>query len=159
MPLIPPGHFDIPTDPRILRIVERVPRLFRTGYPKCWSDLPDGWTDVAGRLFADLDAMMSDAEAAKFLVVQVKEKYAGLRVYWELGGRGTTVIDAVSASGLGRFESGPANPTDLFTRIRARVRQAELEASVTCQKCGASGATAGGSNLIITLCEACRAKQ
>jgi hypothetical protein len=150
---------DFPVDPKIEALVARFPRLFKGQHPRVWSDLPQGWTEVADQLFADLDAMLDDDAAKLFEVIQIKEKFAGLRVYWELGKEQTTVMDFHAPGAVQRVDEGPAKPTVLFERIRDRVKQAGEEAATTCQRCGNGGASAGGRGWIMTLCEACRAKQ
>ena len=150
--------YDFPTDPKIDTLVARFPRLFHGRQPRVWSDLPPGWAEVAGQLFTDLDAMLDDDAARTFEVVQIKEKFAGLRVYWQLGNEQTTVVDIHGSGSVPRVDKGPAKPTALFDRIRARVRQAGEQAATTCQHCGNGGASAGGSGWIVTLCEACRRK-
>ena len=147
-----------PTDPKIDALVARFPRLFRGQHPRVWSDLPQGWTELTGRLFADLDAMLDDDAAKRFELVQIKEKFAGLRVYWSLGEEETLVLDILGSRSTQRLDKGPAEPTALFDRIRARVRQAGDEAATTCQRCGNGGASAGGSGWITTLCDSCRRK-
>ena len=149
---------DFPTDPKIDALVARFPRLFHDRQPRVWSDLPQGWTEVADQLFTDLDAMLGDDAARRFEVVQIKEKFAGLRVYWELDKEQTTVMDIIGTGSVQRVDKGPAKPTALFDRIRARVKQAGEQAATTCQRCGNGGASAGGSGWIVTLCEACRTK-
>lgn len=150
---------DIPTDPKIDTLVARYPRLFHDRQPRVWSDLPEGWTELATQLFADLDAMLDDSEAKRFQVVQIKEKFAGLRVYWQLGKEQTTVLDILGPVSAQRVDKGAAKPTALFERISARVRQAGEQAAATCQRCGNGGASAGGRGWSVTLCEACRTKQ
>ena len=66
---------DFPTDPKIDALVARFPRLFKGQQPRVWSDLPEGWTEVADHLFTDLDAMLDDDAAKRFEVVQIKEKW------------------------------------------------------------------------------------
>ena len=149
---------DFPTDPKIDALVARFPRLFHDHQPRVWSDLPQGWTELADQLFADLDAMLDDDAANLFAVVQVKEKFAGLRVYWELNKEQTTVLDIIGSGSAQRFDKIPEKPSSLFNRIRARVKQAGEQAATTCQRCGNGGASAGGSGWILTLCEACRRK-
>ena len=149
---------EFPTDPKIDALVARFPRLFRSKHPRVWSDLPQGWTELADQLFADLDAMLDDDAARRFEVVQIKEKFAGLRVYWALGEEQTLVMDILSARATQRVDQTPAEPSPLFDRIAARVRLAGEESATTCQRCGNSGATAGGSGWIVTLCETCRRK-
>ena len=149
---------DYPTDPKIDALVARFPRLFRGQHPPVWSDLPQGWTELADQLFADLDAMLDDEAAKRFEVIQVKEKYAGLRVYWSLGEEETLVLDIHGSGSTQRLDKGPAKPTALFDRIKGRVKQACEEAATTCQRCGNGIASAGGSGWIVTLCGTCRTK-
>jgi hypothetical protein len=149
---------EFPTAPNIDALVARFPRLFHGRQPRVWSDLPPGWTELANQLFADLNSMIDDDEAKRFEVVQIKEKFAGLRVYWELAHEQTTVIDVIGSNSVQRIDKGPAKPTALFDRIRARVRQAGEQAATTCQRCGNGGASAGGPGWIVTLCETCRVK-
>ena len=149
---------EFPTDPKIDALVARFPRLFRGQQPRVWSDLPQGWTELADRLFADLDAMLDDDVAKRFEVVQIKEKFAGLRVYWELDKEQTLVMDFHAPGAVQRVDEGPAKPTVLFERIRDRVKQAGEEAATTCQRCGNGSASAGSSGWFVTLCESCRRK-
>lgn len=149
---------DFPTDPKIDALVTRFPRLFKGQQPRVWSDLPEGWTELTHRLFADLDAMLDDDAAKRFEVVQIKEKFAGLRVYWELDKEHTLVMDFHAPGAVQRVDEGPSNPTVLFERIRDRVKQAGEEAATTCQRCGNGSASAVRSGWITTLCEACRRK-
>lgn len=149
---------DFPTDPKIDALVAHFPRLFKGQHPRVWSDLPQGWTKLTHRLFADLDAILDDEAAKRFEVIQVKEKYAGLRVYWSLGEEETLVLDILGSGSRQRLDKGPAEPTALFNRIRTRVQQAAEEAGTICQRCGNGSASAGGSGWITTLCEACRRK-
>jgi hypothetical protein len=149
---------DFPTDPKIDALVARFPRLFHDRQPRVWSDLPQGWTELADQLFVDLDSMIDDEAAKLFEVIQIKEKFAGLRVYWSLGDEETLVLDIIGSGSIQRLDKGPAEPTALFDRIKARVRQAGEQAATTCQFCGNGSARAGGSGWIATLCEACRRK-
>ena len=60
------------TDPRIDALVEIYPRLFKGRPPRSWSDLSAGCTEIVRSLFADLDAMLSDAQAASLEILQIK---------------------------------------------------------------------------------------
>lgn len=150
---------DFPTDPKIDALVARFPRLFHDRQPRVWSDLPPGWTHLADQLFADLDSMLDDDAAKLFEVVQIKEQFAGLRVYWELDKEQTTVIDFIGSGSVRRVDKDSEKSSALFDRIRARVKEAGEKAATTCQCCGNGGTSAGGRGWIMTLCEACRAKQ
>ena len=149
---------DFPTDPKIDALVARFPRLFKGRHPRVWSDLPQGWTELANRLFADLDAMLDDDAAKSFEVIQIKEKYAALRVYWQLGKEQTLVMDLHGPGSVRRVDTGSAAPTALFDRIRTRVKQAGELAATTCQCCGNGSATANSAGYLVTLCESCRCK-
>lgn len=146
-----------PVDP-IAMFVARFPRLFRGKFPRTLSSLPHGWIELVTRLFMDIDALLDDAQARRLEIIQVKEKFAGLCVYWSLGKEETSVIDIIREDGIQRLRSYPGNPSEAFAQITARVGQAEDEAALTCQRCGNGGAIcnqAGG--WLVTLCETCRA--
>lgn len=150
---------DFPPDPKIDALIARFPRLFHGRQPSVWSDLPSGWAELADQLFADLDAMMDDDAASRFEVIQIKEKFAGLWVYWALDRAETTVIDFIGPDSIQRVDRPPAQPTELFNRIQARMTLASEQAATICQHCGNSGASIGGSGWIQTLCATCRAIQ
>lgn len=147
---------DLPTDSKIDALVVRFPRLFKGRHPRVWSDLPQGWVELTHRLFADLDTMLNDDEAARFEIVQIKEKFAGLRVYWSLGEEMTLVLDLRSTHSSQRIEKVPDAPTALSDRIRALVAQAAEQAATTCQHCGNGGAERNGFGYYVTLCGPCR---
>lgn len=151
--------YDFPTDPKIDALIERFPRIFKGAQPYAWSDLPQGWTELAERLFADVDRMLDDEAAKAFEVRQIKEKFGGLRVYWRFAEQETTAIDVFDTGSLGHLVLQPVEPTALFTRIRLRVQEAADEAARTCQHCGNGSATANNSGLVATLCGPCRTQQ
>lgn len=137
-------------------LVARFPRLFRGQSPKVMSFLPAGWTEPVTRLFIDLDAMLDDRQAQSFEVRQIKEKLAGLRVYWRLGQEETTVLDIFGPEGAERLSFRPEQTSSLYDRISARVDQAEAEAATTCQRCGNGSASRRNvSGWLATLCSAC----
>ena len=141
----------------ISALVKKFPRLFHNKSPQVMSDLPCGWVDLVDRLFVDLDAMLDDRQAKRFKIIQIKEKFAGLRVYWQLGSEKTVVLDFISSQSVQRLDTRPAEPTNAFDQITTRVRQAGAEAAWTCQHCGRPGDRAQQApGWMITLCDACR---
>lgn len=137
-------------------LVGRFPRLFRGEAPVVMSYVPAGWIDPVARLFEDIDAMLDDGQAKSFAVLQLKEKFASLRVYWQLGKEATTVLDIFGVDGNQRLNFEPEQPSALFDRISARVSQAEDEAAQTCQRCGNGGASARAlRGYLVTMCGAC----
>jgi hypothetical protein len=72
------------------RLVERYPTWFNTKGDVRYTGMTlgfqhdDGWFDILWRLCEDLEPLVTEFEAAggdKFEVLQVKEKFGGLRVY------------------------------------------------------------------------------
>jgi len=137
-------------------LVERFPRLFHGRPPQTWSDLPAGWLGVVVDLFADLDRLLDDRSAEQFEVLQIKEKFAGLRVYWGLGAQQTDVVDLVGAASTQRIDIEPRRPTATFDLIKARINEAAMRASKTCQVCGEPGGSWQSEGRLQTLCSACR---
>ena len=138
-------------------LVDRFPRLFHGKPPEVPSSIPSGWVPLVTRLLEDIDAMLDDAQAKRFRVLQIKEKFAGLSGYWTLGPQTTTVVDLIGLGEVQRLRIKPHKPTELFERVSVRVRAAETASRQLCQRCGADGGSAGGRGWIVTLCASCRA--
>lgn len=137
-------------------LVERFPRLFHGRPPQTWSDLPPGWLGLAVELFTDLDRLLDDRSAEQFEVLQIKEKFAGLRIYWRLDAQETNVLDSIGAESTRRVDIEPRRPTATFDLIKARINEAAVRASKTCQVCGAPGGSGQSEGRLQTLCGACR---
>ena len=147
-----------PTDPKIDALIERFPRLFKGAQPLVWSDLPQGWAELTDRLFADIDRILDDTAAKAFQVLQIKEKFGGLRVSWRFAKEETAAIDQEDTGLVEPPVQKPVEPTPLVAGIRARVEQARKEADTTCQQCGNGSAKANNSGYIVTLCKPCRTR-
>jgi hypothetical protein len=72
------------------RLVERYPTWFNTGGDVRYTAMPrgfehdDGWFDIVWRLCKDLEPLVAQLEqeiGCQFEVMQVKEKFGGLRFY------------------------------------------------------------------------------
>jgi len=91
-----------------------------------WSGVGDGWSGILDRLLTSIKEAGWDGK-----VVQVKEKFGGLRFYCE----------------------GPPS-----LAVDTAIQLAEEESYSTCENCGApSEARTGG--WVQTLCDACNAKR
>jgi len=148
-----------PTDgpvPPITSLVMRYPRLFGGEYPAVMSSVPKGWTALVDRLFDDLDVMLDDTQARAFTVIQIKEKYAELRVYWSLDAQQTLVVDLSDPQSSRRLDLVPGKTPPIYERISARIALAEAESARTCQRCGSPGSNASEGGWLVTLCEPCR---
>jgi hypothetical protein len=86
----------------------------------------DGWNDLLWRLCEDIEEI---GPGEDFRVLQVKEKFGGLRFY----------------TGAAPHE------------VHDRIEQAEKESYETCEVCGTKeNVTTGGRGWISTLCDNCR---
>lgn len=92
-------------------------------------DCGAGWFALLTDLDRDLRALWSD-----YRVAQVKEKFGGLRFYLD-GLEGTTPAQAEA--------------------VRARIAEAEVTASRTCEWCGEPGGLRTPQGWALTLCGAC----
>ncbi len=115
------------------KLVERWPTWFNTGGDIRCTAMPrgfehgDGWFDILWRLCEELEPLVAELEQAagcQFEVLQVKEKFGGLRVH---------VNNANDA-------------------IRQRLESSEQESLHTCEVCGQPGKLRDGS-WIKTLCD------
>jgi len=117
-------------------LVATHPRLFLTGRPSN-SHLSPGWTALVDKLCTDIDQLVSDSEAQTFRVIQIKEKFGGLRFYFSLNEQRTIMLDAVNHGTRIRVE--PENPSDQFNSISRLVKTAEATSAATCEVCGEAG--------------------
>jgi len=92
----------------------------------------EGWHPIVERVCAFIAKHDLNNEVK---VVQVKEKLAGLRFYYYI----------------------KDTSSELYTNIEEVVRAAEIEASKTCEYCGAPGKMVG-KGWVKTMCEPCALK-
>jgi len=94
--------------------------------------IPSGWFKGLSidegwyAIVLELDRQLAEIDPA-YEIHQVKEKFGGLRYYCSL---------------------------DFDERARSLIRAAEVQASITCEKCGSPGSLQG-VNWLKTLCEGC----
>ena len=119
-----PGWFDVHGDRRRTAM----PRGFECG---------DGWFDLIWDLCERLEPLVCELNATlqpaeHFEVLQVKQKFGGLRFYVS---HHTAAIDS-------------------------EIEAAKLESRRTCEQCGRSGSLRNTDGWLVTLCEEClRARQ
>ncbi len=101
----------------------------------CFDELPDGWRDLVRALFAGLAAVMAGAPGGRLRILQVKEKFGGLRVY-RGPAEGTVLTDAHWAA------------------IAALAAAAEARSFETCDACGAPGRLRVRAGWYATRCDA-----
>lgn len=108
----------------------------------CGFYCPKGWADRVWKLLEDIESNLplgTTLEDAEFKITQVKEKFGGLRFYYDQGYKG-----------------------DLGLTIRALIVEAERDCWNICLTCGGrkdvtTGVTGGGRGWTSTQCLACRA--
>ena len=141
---------------RVTALVKKFPRLFHGSPPLVNSYLPPGWEDLMIQFLVDLDTRLDDSQASRFQFRQIKEKIAGLRVYWQLESADTEVLDLIGSQIAQQEGTELVEPITAFDWIAARVLEAEEEAARTCQDCGQPGTSDNpASGAVATLCDVC----
>lgn len=128
------------TDDHVQELMGRYPRLFSGANAALGVWYPLGWDGLMVRMCTALDALLSDPEAQRFRVEQVKEKFGTLRFYYSVDGRPKTTVDVVGLGPHTRLENRP-RPRRRFPakEVDALISAAESESGVTCATCGQPG--------------------
>jgi hypothetical protein len=143
---------EFPEDPQLARLIAAHPLLFRGKPPKSFSHLPAGWFAIVDRLCSDIEAELGQEGCASFSMLQIKEKFATLRLYYSLAESRDVHIDAMIA-GAGRQHLIAAHGKSVaIDRVRDLVGAASAASAVTCDMCGQPGASRD-MNWERTLCE------
>jgi hypothetical protein len=117
-----------------IELIEAHPGLFHPpaghpenafGYPWC----EQGWRDLLERLFVRIEAALRQGETIHFS--QIKEKFAGLRVYWR----------------------GDVSP-ETTALIQEAIALAEARSACTCEECGEEGQIHRHGGIYMTRCTA-----
>jgi hypothetical protein len=121
------------------KLIEQYPIVFKhldkTGY----HNLPAGWYKIVDRLCSELSTILEEAleanpenpEEPLFSVLQVKEKFGGLRFYYMMN----------------------TKDDELYRRIQTAVDTAEDTSYSTCQITGNIGVLCKDGSHYMTLCE------
>lgn len=125
------------------------PRLFAKGPP--WDlSYGQGWHAVVVDLLGKIDAALTDEQAAVFRILQVKQKFAGLRLYYSAGQPTDSDGNASAASTQDRFP---------HTLVRALIDDADQECQRTCELCGKAGKKLEDRGWLEVRCSSCEAKR
>ena len=121
------------------KLIEQYPIVFKhldkTGY----HNLPSGWYKIVDRLCSELSTILEEAleanpenpEEPLFSVLQVKEKFGGLRFYYMMN----------------------TKDDELYRKIQTAVDNAEDASYSTCQITGNIGVLCKDGSHYMTLCE------
>ena len=101
--------------------IKKLPHVFdQPAYMYGW---PEGWDELVNKLIKDVLAVAPN----EFKVLQIKEKFAGLRFYYSNGNES----------------------------VRKLVDIAESKSMTICQNCGSEGRASSHKGWMVTLCEEC----
>jgi hypothetical protein len=121
---------------QIERLVKEFPRLFENGTPKLGLKVGPGWEKLLWDLCSAIEKELPKDH--DFSILQVKEKFGGLRFYASLG----------------------SLPKEKASRIEKFIGEAEALSFKTCALCGEPGGeTISCSGWYSTLCETHRAQR
>jgi hypothetical protein len=120
------------------RIRAKHPDLVTTGF-SCWL----GWLPILERFFDEVAAALADADGVRFELWQVKEKFAGLRVYYVAHLPKPHVI----------LDTRAVRADDARRKIDEAYERASKEAARTCEVCGKPGVLRQASGVFMTRCD------
>jgi hypothetical protein len=115
------------------KLIEKYPEMFKMtpNYPIIYGiECLDGWFDLLDILLGDIQNYLKHSENKSFEIFQIKQKFGGLRFYYENGDK---VIDGI-------------------------VRFAETMSLYICEICGTNQNLGKTSGWIIICCEDCSKK-
>jgi hypothetical protein len=115
------------------RIRAKHPNLVTTGF-SCWT----GWLPILERFFDEVAAILDDAPGTGFELWQVKEKFAGLRIYYDVPRTSGTLTER---------EAGARR------KIDEAYERAGKEAARTCEVCGKPGVLRKRGGWFATRCD------
>jgi hypothetical protein len=130
------------------------PRLFQPGYPHGGIYLPSGWRRLLANTLEQLDQALDSTTAAQFRVLQIKDKFGELRVYWSLANAADDERTGVSVRGDDQRGTQGA-PTQAIRRILSMAR---CRLATVCEVCGRPGEQTGQS-WISMLCRSCETER
>ncbi len=120
--------------------------LLKRRYPAQFEDLPNymisiepGWFEPIEEACRRIDALLTTEEKALFRWQQIKEKFGGLRMYWNEGG---LYMDFIGPDSLAQVVVEPERPRlsqQTRERIAGIVAEAAEKVATRCQTCGEPG--------------------
>jgi hypothetical protein len=121
------------------KLIEQYPIVFKHLNKTGYHNLPSGWYKIVDRLCSELSVILEEALEANpenpdeplFSVLQVKEKFGGLRFYYMMN----------------------TKDDELYRRIQTAVDTAEDTSYSTCQITGNIGVLCKDGSHYMTLCE------
>ena len=120
------------------RIRERFPTLVTHGF-ECWI----GWFPIIERFFAEVSDTLDGAPGVRFDLIQIKEKFGGLRIYYQ-----------VTSPPAGRhLDTREFRAADAPWQIDRAYERASKKALHTCDVCGRPGVLRNHKGVFATRCD------
>jgi len=137
-------------------LLQAFPRLLHGGLP--YLEFGRGWDGIIHGLLQDIDELLHDEQATAFRVVQIKEKFGTLRLYYRVRGQRRLHVDVQDGQGLPlRLVVGEVTSAFPCEEIDRLIAQAEEMTAQTCEGCGQPGSLRCHAGWYTTLCDACLA--
>jgi hypothetical protein len=117
-------------------LIARHPALFtitengQTSTPG-WPTVGDGWRELVETAVGRIADAVASAPAGSLRIVQIKEKFAGLRLYWQSAGLSDEIKNAVEEA----------------------IYLAEARSACTCEQCGEPGRLYKSGGWFLTACD------
>lgn len=112
------------------------PRVFPRGLVMPWGfEVEAGWSQLLETLCARLDTLLQESPGASIEILQVKEKFGGLRFYYSLDGADDATAEAINQA----------------------VDLAEAASERICERCGRPGEIQSRRGWLRTRCAVCQA--
>lgn len=112
--------------------------------PSVDSHCPIGWDSILGQALADLYEL-AHSRRARVSILQVKEKFAELRIYFHVAGEPPQIhIDIVGEGGRLSGRSPRASADSIREAAMAIVNRASEESRKACEVCGQPGSVRPG---------------
>jgi hypothetical protein len=131
------------------------PRLLHGNLP----DLPyvRGWDGVIRDLLRKIDRLLDDDQAAAFRVMQIKQKFGTLRLYYEVDGLSQMRLDVQDGQGLPVHLTGGKSAGLSFPHAQTDelISKAEKLTTKICEGCGVPSGLRRHGALYTTRCDAC----
>jgi len=146
---------NIVVDPILRLVAASYPRLFHSATPRSDSYIQPGWKALVDDLCLRLDETLTDEQAERFAVRQIKDKLGTLRFYFSFGCAAEqpyTKSPSTCTSQTARLVSGDRN-AETAGKIRAAIEAAISRSNTTCSVCSQPGRMHDLSGLLSVRCD------
>ena len=140
------------TEDYVDQLIARYPAVFQGQEPAAGCSVPEGWRQIVEDLCRDFTQVLQCSPGHRLQMLQVKEKFGALRVYFSLDGDQDLVADLQDLDGhihLVQKAEGPA----VMDELRALVDGARRRSQQACQKCGEPGSQRNRRGWLAVLCD------